>query len=484
MPNITVKWGKEKLSVDVDINESPLVFKSQLFALTSVPPDRQKIVVKGKTLSDSSWNGITLAPGTMIMMMGSAEAVLEAPKAETNENSSTIQTPDGSEIRLVRGIKNLGNTCYMNSVIQSFLNIKEVGSALESYSAKSRSSISDEITLALKHLNGELRSSSLTTAVAPLNMLQNLHRAMPQFSERSNSGSFEQQDANECYVELQRLCLKGLKDSGINIEKFFKGKFIISQKCLEDDSEPEQTTSEDFFQLSCFLSAQVKYLQSGIKEKLTEEITKNSTTLSRDAKWSKKALIERLPAYLSIQMVRFFYKESSKTSAKILKDVKFPMSLDMYDMCSPSLQAKLRPQREAIKLEEDAKVEQMRRIKVDEKSKVVENEDYDELPFSFPEDEGSNNSGFYELQAVITHKGRASNGGHYVAWIKVENKWVVCDDEEVQVVTPEQVLNLSGGGDWHTAYVLVYGPRIVRKYHDMSDSENTPIAEPNAMSID
>ena len=35
-------------------------------------------------------------------------------------------------------------------------------------------------------------------------------------------------------------------------------------------------------------------------------------------------------------------------------------------------------------------------------------------------DPGSNNSGFYELQAVLTHKGRSSSSGHYVAWVRRE----------------------------------------------------------------
>ena len=39
-------------------------------------------------------------------------------------------------------------------------------------------------------------------------------------------------------------------------------------------------------------------------------------------------------------------------------------------------------------------------------------------PFSFPDDQGSSNSGFYELQAVLTHKGRSSSSGHYVAWTR------------------------------------------------------------------
>ena len=33
-------------------------------------------------------------------------------------------------------------------------------------------------------------------------------------------------------------------------------------------------------------------------------------------------------------------------------------------------------------------------------------------------DVGSNNSGFYQLNAVLTHKGRSSSSGHYVAWVR------------------------------------------------------------------
>lgn len=39
------------------------------------------------------------------------------------------------------------------------------------------------------------------------------------------------------------------------------------------------------------------------------------------------------------------------------------------------------------------------------------------------------------------------------------DEWVKFDDDKVSVVTPEDILKLSGGGDWHIAYVLIYGPR-------------------------
>ncbi|MGH0141405.1 UNVERIFIED_CONTAM: hypothetical protein FKN15_039162 [Acipenser sinensis] len=81
-------------------------------------------------------------------------------------------------------------------------------------------------------------------------------------------------------------------------------------------------------------------------------------------------------------------------------------------------------------------------------------------PFSFPNDTGSNNSGYYDLQAVLTHQGRSSSSGHYVSWVKRKaDEWIKFDDDNVSVVSPEDILRLSGGGDWHIAYVLLYGPR-------------------------
>jgi len=65
-------------------------------------------------------------------------------------------------------------------------------------------------------------------------------------------------------------------------------------------------------------------------------------------------------------------------------------------------------------------------------------------------DYGSNNSGYYSLQAVLTHKGRSSSSGHYVGWVRqspTSEKWIKCDDDTVTPVTTEDILKLSGGGN-------------------------------------
>jgi ubiquitin carboxyl-terminal hydrolase 14 len=81
-------------------------------------------------------------------------------------------------------------------------------------------------------------------------------------------------------------------------------------------------------------------------------------------------------------------------------------------------------------------------------------------PWSFESDAGSNNSGYYELQAILTHKGRSSNSGHYVAWTKQkDNLWIECNDDDIRPIHEDDIMKLSGGGHWHTAYLLLYGPR-------------------------
>ena len=50
---VNVTWNKRKFE-DIELNPElpPLVFKMQLFSLTGVQPDRQKIIVKGGILKD------------------------------------------------------------------------------------------------------------------------------------------------------------------------------------------------------------------------------------------------------------------------------------------------------------------------------------------------------------------------------------------------------------------------------------------------
>ena len=54
---VQIKWQKDTYDVEIDTSQPPVVFEQQLFSLTGVPADRQKIMVKGGMLKDDSdWN--------------------------------------------------------------------------------------------------------------------------------------------------------------------------------------------------------------------------------------------------------------------------------------------------------------------------------------------------------------------------------------------------------------------------------------------
>ena len=49
--SVNVKWGKEKFSkIECNTDETPILFKSTLYSLTGVLPERMKIMVKGATI--------------------------------------------------------------------------------------------------------------------------------------------------------------------------------------------------------------------------------------------------------------------------------------------------------------------------------------------------------------------------------------------------------------------------------------------------
>jgi len=498
---VKIKWGKEKFEdVICNTDEEPIVFKAQVFALSGVQPERQKIMVKGQTLKDDEWTNFSkhLKDGIQLLMMGTADALPEAPVQKTVFMEDMSEEQLASALELPPGLQNLGNTCYMNACLQCLRTVPELKSALKKFKGGlAAGNPSQAVSTAMKDLFATMERTS--GAIPPIIFVQVLHQAFPRFSEKNDQGVFMQQDANECWTELVR-CLQQQKleiplgegDPNVEnaedeakaiamskglVDSFFGGVFDTTLKNVESEEEPNTESKEEFLQLSCFIQQEVKYMHTGLRSKLEENITKFSSTLNRDAEYVKTSRISRLPSYLAIQFVRFFYKEREGVNAKILKDVKFTLSLDVYDMCTPELQARLLPMRERFKGQEERDVEKMTKVKMGggkaaaakataatngAGSAAEKTPEKTIFPHAFPDDVGSNNSGFYELQAVLTHKGRSSSSGHYVGWVRQKgDDWLMCDDDEVHAVTSEDVLKLSGGGDWHTAYVLLYRSRVL-----------------------
>jgi len=83
-----------------------------------------------------------------------------------------------------------------------------------------------------------------------------------------------------------------------------------------------------------------------------------------------------------------------------------------------------------------------------------------------------NETGFYELVAVITHKGLSADGGHYVSWIKddANNRWLLFDDDRESECTEEDVRKLDGkqsGTKNNNHHCLIYGTHLLlHKQHN------------------
>merc|ERR1719473_148201 len=70
-----------------------------------------------------------------------------------------------------------------------------------------------------------------------------------------------------------------------------------------------------------------------------------------------------------------------------------------------------------------------------------------------------NKTGWYELVAILTHKGQNADGGHYVAWVQHKgDTWVCFDDDKVTECRGEELPRKLDGGTAHNhmAYMMLY----------------------------
>ncbi|XP_047960020.1 ubiquitin carboxyl-terminal hydrolase 6-like [Salvia hispanica] len=481
MLKVNVKWQKEMFSnLEVDTTQPPYVFKCQLYDLTGVPPERQKIMVKGGLLKDDSdWSKVGIKEGQKLMMMGTADEIVKAPEKGPIFAEDMPEEEQAVAVGHSAGLVNLGNTCYMNSTLQCLHSVPELKSALIEYPPPVRSNAVDQsshsLTVATRELFSELDKN--VRPVAPVRFLTALRSKYPQFAQLHN-GIYMQQDAEECWTQLLFTLSLALRSSSSGedadaLKKFFGIDLVSRIHCAE--SGEESTETESVYSLKCHISQEVNHLHEGLKRALKSELEKSSPSLGRTAVYTKDSHINDLPRYLTVQFVRFFWKRETNQKAKILRKVDYPLSLDVYDLCSDDLRKRLELPRRVLRDEEGKKAG----LKTNESSstkdsdvKMTDAEGSSNASgassVSAPTGEGAppekekHSTGIYDLVAVLTHKGRSADSGHYVAWVKQENgKWIQFDDDNPIPQREEDITKLSGGGDWHMAYICMYKARDI-----------------------
>eukprot|EP00761_Pharyngomonas_kirbyi_P011989 gb/GECH01012015.1/.p1 GENE.gb/GECH01012015.1/~~gb/GECH01012015.1/.p1 ORF type:complete len:471 (+),score=137.34 gb/GECH01012015.1/:1-1413(+) len=456
MTNIKINWvnQKDQFEFEVKDDETGKDFKERLSKKTGVYPERMKLMgFKGGLLKDDvNMGNLKVKPGQKVKLMGSQEKPPEKPKEDiVFLEDLPPEEQYGAMSSLPSGLVNLGNTCYMNATLQCLRNVPELKKGLEEH----QSNTGDGSSMVVKGLQNVYRELENTkSSVTPQAFINAFRTAFPQFNEQQG-GIHLQQDADEAWNQLMTTLDQTLstQEKGSLTRALFGGNYHATLKCEENESEEPSTKLVPFSKLPVNIKSDTSELTFGLKNSLENQLEKHSPSLERSALYKETRRIHKLPPYLAVQLVRFYAKpnkDGEMKGVKILKKVKFPMVLDAYDLCTDELKKKLEPKRKEISEEQEAELQRQRKAKSKgETPEKMEVEDVGEV--------WENPTGWYELCGVLTHKGRSAQSGHYVGWAKQDDgTWMKFDDDKVSEVKEDDIRNLSGGGDWHMAYILLY----------------------------
>jgi ubiquitin carboxyl-terminal hydrolase 14 len=396
---------------------------------------------------------------------------------------SLYPLPSVSNYLPVVGIYNLGRTGWLNSVIQLLYSMPDLRREIALYDPPPGQLVN--ITTALRDLFQQM--SDADTAISPDQFFRILGTNIPLFRNR-----LAMQDAEEVWYQLVIQLRRELKvrsppssgsDGSSFIDKYMMGRFesVLSRVEQDDGNMEESVVSFDnFMTLNSHINNSTTHLAQSIIAPLIENVEKRSVVLNRDAFYQKSSRVSRLPKYLTVNLVRFFWSRAEQRKIKIIRKVEVPLELDATELCTEELKLKLIPVRD--KLRELRKVEGLHNSQPhNEHSNETETGLVEVTPESgtaaieaartevlslldpgLAADGGSNKSGLYELRGIITHDGQSTQYGHYCSFVKQElrnasqtnradpntGNWWILDDHKISEADGEQIAILARGGKY------------------------------------
>lgn len=363
---------------------------------------------------------------------GEEEALLEflSPPPDAEQQCSPSR-PQGC-IHVGAGLRNLGNTCFLNAVLQCFTHTPPLVNYLRN--TPHATPCVNEGFCAFCALRGHVNTalSSSGGVIEPSELVDNL-------CNLSTSASFQkdqQEDAHEymhCLLEAlhksllppkaSQSCL--LLEGESFVKNLFGGRLRSQIRCVNCSH------CSDTFEPLIDLSLEIENANS-ITEAL-ESFTR-AETLECDAKYkcekckhgssfSKRLVIDHAPEVLSIQLKRFI--NTGIIGSKVHKDVTYPQVLDLK-------------------------------------------------PFTNDEPE---NQGVlkYELYGVLVHSGWTMYSGHYYCFVQTSpDVWHKLDDWQVTKVNKEYVLEQQ-------AYILFYYRQGSPWFSSMATEKQMSVRSPKSV---
>ncbi|GLT76087.1 hypothetical protein SLA2020_477680 [Shorea laevis] len=335
----------------------------------------------------------------------------------------------------LRGLNNLGSTCFMNSVLQAllhappfsnyFLNDRHNHDQCPIKSGGKPCLLCEMDTISSAMLSGD------HTPYSPARLLYSW------WQHSTSLASYEEKDAHEFFISL----LNGIhenseegrarddsKDKGdcqCIAHRAFSGLLRSDVMCITCGFT--STTDEPCFDISLNMPTS-SFSFKGVANKAVKpneqiglstlsgclELYTRPERLGSDQKFCcqncqgtgsslKQMSIKRLPLVLCLHIKRVEHSPSSKRFLKNDQYLQFPFSLDMTAYLSSSIVRKR----------------------------------FENRIFAF-ECHNSDSSAAYEIFAVVSHFGKFDSG-HYVTYLRIKNQWYKCDDPWINEVDEETV---------------------------------------------
>ncbi|PYH46855.1 putative ubiquitin C-terminal hydrolase Ubp8 [Aspergillus saccharolyticus JOP 1030-1] len=318
----------------------------------------------------------------------------------------------------VRGLFNLGQTCYLNVILQTLLHDPILSTYFLGDGHQPHDcTIPDCVGCAVAEAFADFNSIDKAEGFTALNLLVASWRSSPTLA------GYQQQDAHEYYqflVDKLHASTEGhhenhQKGCPCFFHKTFYGKLRSSVTC--DKCGNVTRTEDPMVDLSLDVQVKKRAMGGGVgsstptlsgclesftsPEKLMAGVYNCSQCNGNSQKATKQLRIKKLPAILCMQLKRF--EHSASVSEKLEGRIEFPLSINMLPYTTNP----------------NSKVDKARFM--------------------------------YDLSSAVVHKGKLDSG-HYYVYCRQGDEWMLFNDDQVTPVTEADVLNAD-------AYLLFYNLR-------------------------